>query len=135
MVAVSSRFWGFCPQNIDNRRRVCYSTGVLWRGRRFGVKFFWASPVKKVLFGAVHRDKLRFSAGPLVLRGVNVATRTGVPTMHKLTRLLCIAIAKFRPIIYKLYPDNTVLLAALETASVACAAFLAQLELVRDYGD
>lgn len=64
-----------------------------------------------------------------------MAKVTGVPTLYKLTRLLCLAVTKFRPLIYSNFPENTALHVALEAASVACATFLTELVGVRDWGD
>lgn len=64
-----------------------------------------------------------------------MAKITGVPTLYRVTRILCIAVAKFRPLIYRLYPSNTALHVALEAASVACGTFMTELDAVRDYGD
>lgn len=64
-----------------------------------------------------------------------MAKVTGVPTLYRLTRLLCMAVSKFRPLIYLYFPENSALHAALEAASGACAVFLAELVDVRDYGD
>lgn len=64
-----------------------------------------------------------------------MAKVTGVPTLYKFVRWTCLAIARFRPLIYQYYPTNTALHVALEAASVACSAFQAELIAVRDYGD
>lgn len=64
-----------------------------------------------------------------------MARRTGVPKLMKLAQQLCIAIAKFTPVIQQLYPSNATLQAALTTANAACAALHAELAAVREYGD
>lgn len=64
-----------------------------------------------------------------------MAKRTGVPTMLKVAQRLCQLIVLFGPIIKNLYPANTTLAAALDTASAACQALTAELAAVREYGD
>lgn len=64
-----------------------------------------------------------------------MAKVTGIPTLYQMTRLLCLAISKFRPLVYLYFPANNDLQDTLEAASIACSLFLAQLVSVRDYGD
>lgn len=55
--------------------------------------------------------------------------RTGLPTMRVTARYLCKLIGDFTPIIKKLYPDNDLLHAALDTANVACALLVEQIDV------
>lgn len=55
--------------------------------------------------------------------------RTGLPTMRVTARYLCKLIRDFTPIIKKLYPDNDLLHAALDTANVACALLVEQIDV------
>lgn len=64
-----------------------------------------------------------------------MARRTGIPTLHVLAQYLCRKLAKFTPLILRLYPDNTALKAALLAAASSCSVLLAELEGVREYGD
>jgi hypothetical protein len=64
-----------------------------------------------------------------------MARRTGVPALMLVAQELCRLIAKFTPVIVALYPSNTTLLLALETANSACMALHTQLAAVREYGD
>jgi len=61
--------------------------------------------------------------------------KTGVPTLMTISLLLCRALGKFAPTLYRLYPDNTALLVALAAAQTACAELNRVLEQVREYGD
>jgi hypothetical protein len=61
--------------------------------------------------------------------------KTGIPTLLKISLLMCSALGKFAPTIYRLYPDNTALQVALAAAQTACAELNRVLEQVREYGD
>jgi len=64
-----------------------------------------------------------------------MATKTGIPTLAKVSLALCRSLTKFTPIIVRLYPDNAALLAALAAASAACQVLQTELAKVREYGD
>lgn len=64
-----------------------------------------------------------------------MAKRTGVPSLIRITAILCRLITKFETVIKTQYPSNTALHVALEAALVACAALAVELENVREYGD
>lgn len=64
-----------------------------------------------------------------------MAKRTGVPTLLDAAVFLCSKLAKFRTVIFLLYPDNTALLAAYVAAESACATLSAEMAAVREYGD
>jgi hypothetical protein len=61
--------------------------------------------------------------------------KTGVPTLVKISTLLCKALSKFGPHLYRWYPDSTALHVAIAAAQVACAELERELEKVREYGD
>ena len=61
--------------------------------------------------------------------------RTGVPTLMQVAKRLCDLLNTFTPVITRLYPDSTALLAALAAANAACSALHAELATVREYGD
>jgi hypothetical protein len=50
--------------------------------------------------------------------------RTGLPSLRKVAREMCRLIYAFTPVIRKLYGDNVALMAALESANVACDALV-----------
>lgn len=60
--------------------------------------------------------------------------RIGFYSLRKVGRELCRLIYVFTPIIRKAYPDNAVLLAALETANVACDALVKEIDEVAEPG-
>lgn len=64
-----------------------------------------------------------------------MAKRTGVPSLIKFTQRVCDLITSYGNVIKILYPTNTALHAALDTALVACAALNEELLEVRDTGD
>jgi len=50
-----------------------------------------------------------------------VNRRTGLPSISKVARVMCRLLTEFSPIIQRLYPNNTALLAALAAALAACS--------------
>lgn len=64
-----------------------------------------------------------------------MARRTGVSSLQKVARNMCRLILAFSPIIRRIYPSNTALHVALDTAMAACGVLEQELELVREYGD
>lgn len=52
--------------------------------------------------------------------------RTGLTTLRQLAYRMCRLIAKFDPIIRKVYPDATELHLALEAANTACALLVSE---------
>jgi len=64
-----------------------------------------------------------------------MAQKTGVPTLLRVANEMCKYVTQFTPVITRLYPDNAALLAALAAANTACAALIAALSAVREYGD
>ena len=65
----------------------------------------------------------------------NMAKRTYVPTLARISLQLCKTVTKATPVITRLYPANDALLAALAAANSACALLVEELEAVREYGD
>lgn len=61
-----------------------------------------------------------------------MAVKTGVPTMLQVALRLCQLINAFSPIIRRVYPDNTSLHVALETAQAACLVLHNELADVRE---
>lgn len=59
---------------------------------------------------------------------------TYIPTLLSITARLCKLIVKARPVIYRLYGDDTAFIAAYEAAAAACGVFLAALEPKRETG-
>lgn len=68
-------------------------------------------------------------------KGLEMARRTGVPSLIKTAQRLCYLITKFTPVITHLYPTNLALLAALAAANAACGTLEAELAAVREFGD
>lgn len=64
-----------------------------------------------------------------------MATRTGVPTMLKLSKELVRLITKFLPVIQKEYPGNDELVTALKDCSACALSLIEALAAVREYGD
>lgn len=64
-----------------------------------------------------------------------MAKRTGVPSLLKIAKTLCKFVALYGTLIKNLYPDNTALHLAIDTANTACAVLAEELEQVREYGD
>ena len=60
--------------------------------------------------------------------------RTGLPSMMQIARRLCFLIVAFRPVIQRLYSENTLLLLALDTAAAACAELEKQIIDVLEVG-
>lgn len=60
--------------------------------------------------------------------------RTGLPTMRVTARYLCKLISHFTPIIKALYPENELLHLALDTANVACATLVEQIDVTLPQG-
>lgn len=60
--------------------------------------------------------------------------RTGVPAIIKVAKEMCRLINLFTPVIQKLYPTNTALLAALAAANAACGVLHLELEEVQTVG-
>jgi hypothetical protein len=60
-----------------------------------------------------------------------MAVKTGVPTLIQVAQRMCQLINAFAPIIRRVYPDNTALHVALETAQAACMVLHNELEDVR----
>lgn len=48
--------------------------------------------------------------------------RTGLPSIVAVAHELCRLLVKFSPVIRRLYPENAILIAALDTALTACQA-------------
>lgn len=71
----------------------------------------------------------------IIYRSKEMARRTGIPTLVGVARQMCRYITRYTPVIRTLYPDNTLLLAALATANEACDQLEQQLTLVREVGD
>lgn len=63
-----------------------------------------------------------------------MAKRIGFYTLGRLAQQMCKYIVKFTPAIRSVYPDNTLLLAALEAANVACAELEKQISLQAEPG-
>jgi len=63
-----------------------------------------------------------------------MARRNGAPSMMTAAKILCRLIVDFTPVIQRLYPTNTSLLAALAAANAACATLHAELGEIRSYG-
>lgn len=61
-----------------------------------------------------------------------MAVKTGVPTLILVAQRLCQLINAFAPIIRRVYPDNTALHVALETAQAACMVLHNELADVRE---
>jgi len=61
--------------------------------------------------------------------------KTGIPTLYNMAKASCTALAKFAPIIQKLYGDNAALMAALAASQAACSVLALELGKVRDWGD
>jgi hypothetical protein len=64
-----------------------------------------------------------------------MARVTGIPTLSFAANALCNAVSKFTPLIQRLFPENELLLAALDAANLACVALRLELAKVREYGD
>lgn len=64
-----------------------------------------------------------------------MASRTGIPTITKLARTLCILISKWQSVIRVVTDNDPLVIAALETALTACAVLDAELTRYREFGD
>lgn len=64
-----------------------------------------------------------------------MAKRTGVTSLRQVAKTLCRLVLDYGEIIKKIYPDNTALHLAIDTADVACHALFVQLDALVEYGD
>lgn len=64
-----------------------------------------------------------------------MTSRTYVPTLIEIAQQMCKYIVIGAPIIRRLYPNNALLLAALDAALLACQELEKELQAVREIGD
>lgn len=61
--------------------------------------------------------------------------RSGLRTLRNLAYRMCQLVAISTPAIKRAYPDSTALYVALDAANLACAALVAEADLVLEVGD
>lgn len=61
--------------------------------------------------------------------------RNGVPTLLKISRVMCRYVAVFSPGLRTAFASNAALLVALTAAETACGLLVEELEAIKEYGD
>lgn len=64
-----------------------------------------------------------------------MAKRTGITTLRTIAKTMCKLVLSYGETIKKIYPENTALHIAIDTADAACHALFVQLDELIEYGD